>query len=759
MKKTLRSILFCFVCVTGLNFYSLAQITERYQAISAYIFNFAKNVTWENEESIDEFHFLVIGEDKKIIAELNRLSQTKTIREKPITISSSKTLKEKDITHAHMIYVTQKHKDNIGIIHRMIEGKNILLVSDGCEDEDVIMINFYDSKEGTLNFEINKNNMARHYFTVMPDIILGGGNISEIKDLYYKDQQTLRNLQQEISTLSMTAKMLENNLENKSEEIKNKRDSLLKQTQELHKQQETLLEQALLINQQKTDLTNQRNKLLIQQRIFEQQSHEIITQRAELDKGKKLLSGQNAEIEKQKAEIKQQQTQIVSQNLTLSTKETELARQRKLKILFLVISLLIAALVATTFYAYWNKHKLNKTLEKKVAERTHDYDLANQQLERELAERKLAQEALSKSEERYRSTLDNMLEGGQIISFDYRYLYVNNAVAVQGRKNKDELLGHTMMEVYPGIEHTAVFPAIRKCIRENASQHMINEFVHADGSVGWFELSIQPVPEGVFILSYDITERLLAENKIKKLNEELEEKVMLRTAQLANANKELEAFAYSVSHDLRAPLRAINGFSKILADDYAEKIDDEGKRLCGIIQNEATRMGQLIDDLLAFSRLSRSSMQKTNTEMTEMVRQVFDEVKEQYPGHKIAFHLSELLPAAVDSSLIRQVWINYLSNALKFSSKKEMIEIEVGCFENKGEIIYFVKDNGAGFDMKYADKLFGVFQRLHNINEFYGTGVGLAIVQRIVNRHGGKVWAESEVDKGATFYFSIPLNP
>lgn len=759
MKKTLRSIIFCFLFVSGLNSNSSAQITERYQAISAYIFNFAKNVTWENEESLNEFHFHVIGEDKNIIAELNRLSQTKTIRGKPITITSSKALKEKDIATVHLIYVTQKNKDNVGSIYKKIEGKNILLVSDESDNKDVIMINFYNSQEGTLNFEINKDNLARHYFSVMPEIILSGGDISEIKDLYYKDQQTLRNLQQEISTLSITAKMLENNLEQKSEEIRNKKDSLLRQTENLQKQQDILYAQARLINQQKTDLTDQQNKLVIQQRIFEQQSHEIITQRAELEKGKNLLANQTAEIEKQKDEIKLQQTQIVSQNLTLSTKETEIARQRKLIILFVVISLLIAALVATMIYAYRNKHKLNKILEKKVTARTRDYDLANQQLQKELYERKLAQEALTKSEERFRSTLDNMLEGGQIVSADYRYLYVNNAVAVQGRKNKDELLGHKMMEVFSGIENTAVFPAIQKCIQENASQHMINEFIHADGTLGWFELSIQPVPEGVFILSYDITERVLVENKIKKLNEELEEKVMLRTAQLANANKELEAFAYSVSHDLRAPLRAISGFSKILAEDYAEKIDDEGKRVCGVIQNEAIRMGQLIDDLLAFSRLSRSSMQKNNTEMTEMVRQIFDEVKEQYSGQKIIFHLSELLPAAADSSLIRQVWVNYLSNALKFSSKKETIQIEVGCYKNKEEIIYFVKDNGAGFDMKYADKLFGVFQRLHNINEFYGTGVGLAIVQRIVNRHGGKVWAESKVDKGATFYFSIPLNP
>ena len=756
MKEKLRLIFLCFFCLLGFSYHSRAQITERYQAISAYIFNFAKNVQWENEESIKEFHFHVLGDDKNIIAELNRLSQIKTIRDKPIIISSSKTLKEKDIARAHLIFVTQKNKDLVAGLHKKIEGKNILLVSDGCDDKNIIMINFYDSEEETLNFEINKNNLARHYFTVLPEMILTGGDISEIRDLYYKDQQTLRNLQQEINTLSFTAKMLENNLENKSIEIKHKKDSLNQQTRVLQKQQEILNEQTLLISQQKKDLASQQQQILTQQRIYQQQSRELLTQRSSLEEGKKLLSNQNIEISRQKTEIKQQQSEIVSQKLTLNTKETEIVRQRKLKILFLVISLLIAALVGTILYAYRNKHKLNIFLEKKVAERTHDYDLANQQLQKELAERKLAQEALAKSEERFRSTLDNMLEGGQIISFDFRYLYVNKAVTIQGRKKKEELLGYTMMEVYPGIENTAVFPAIRKCMKENVSQHLINEFIHVDGSVGWFELSIQPVPEGVFILSYDITQRLLAENKIRKLNEELEEKVAKRTAQLANANKELEAFAYSVSHDLRAPLRAINGFSKILSEDYAKIIDDEGKRLCGIIQSEANRMGQLIDDLLAFSRLSRSSMQVTLTDMTDMVRQIFDETKEQYPDNKINFHLSELLPASVDANLIRQVWINYLSNALKFSSKKEIIEIEVGCYKNLGEIIYFVKDNGAGFDMNYVNKLFGVFQRLHNINEFYGTGVGLAIVQRIINRHGGKVWAEGEVNKGATFYFSLP---
>lgn len=252
----------------------------------------------------------------------------------------------------------------------------------------------------------------------------------------------------------------------------------------------------------------------------------------------------------------------------------------------------------------------------------------------------------------------------------------------------------------------------------------------------------------------DISQRKKMEMEIVALNRDLEARIRERTQALQVANRELEAFTYSVSHDLRAPLRAIHGYSQMLSEDYEAKLDQEAGRLLNAIKHNAKRMGQLVDDLLAFSRLSKRTVRQTDVDLDVLVRMVLDAISEgQRIGAKVTIH--NLGTAKADEHLLRQAFHNLVSNALKYSSKREDPQIEIGRTEIERNTVYYVKDNGVGFDMAYYKKLFGVFQRLHGQEEFEGTGVGLAIVQRIIQRHGGKIWAEAKVDEGAVFYFTL----
>jgi hypothetical protein len=251
-----------------------------------------------------------------------------------------------------------------------------------------------------------------------------------------------------------------------------------------------------------------------------------------------------------------------------------------------------------------------------------------------------------------------------------------------------------------------------------------------------------------------VISRALAVRRLRLENAVLEQRVRDRTEELETANSELEAFSYSVSHDLRAPLRHIEGFSNLLVSEYKDSVKGEALQLVNRINASSRRMGQLIDDLLQFSRLSKTPLAKQTVKISALVNEIVAELQNDHPGRKVTVKVGELPDAEGDPSLLKQVFVNLLSNAFKFTRGLDAV-IEVGYEDRAGEKTYYIRDNGVGFDMQYATRLFSVFQRLHSAEKFEGTGVGLSIVQRIVQRHGGRIWAEAEVNKGATFYFTL----
>jgi PAS domain S-box-containing protein len=305
---------------------------------------------------------------------------------------------------------------------------------------------------------------------------------------------------------------------------------------------------------------------------------------------------------------------------------------------------------------------------------------------------------------------------------------------------------------------------INHAVESHTPGHYEQKFIRPDKSIGHYYSTFQgrydENGELVLIVGtvLDITDRKLAEEEIHKLNADLEDRVIKRTAQLEAVNKELEAFSYSVSHDLRAPLRHVSGYVDLLGSRFQDELPEKAKYYLNSIADSSHQMGALIDDLLEFSRSGRAEMRESTLDMNPIVKDMSEQLCRDYPKRNIEWVIAPLPPVHGDSAMLNLVWTNLLNNAVKFTQKKKKARIEIGFHEEKKELVCFVRDNGVGFDMKYAQKLFGVFQRLHLKEDFEGTGIGLANVRRIISRHGGRTWAEAELDKGATFYFTLPKN-
>lgn len=320
---------------------------------------------------------------------------------------------------------------------------------------------------------------------------------------------------------------------------------------------------------------------------------------------------------------------------------------------------------------------------------------------------------------------------------------------IHGLENGKTLSIEEGINFYSDAYHEEVKTTVKNAIDDHGSWDKIWQLKQGDNedkwvrSIGYTVVKNEKVValEGLFM---DVDTTMKSQIKLERYTGQLEEK-----------NKELEAFSYSISHDLRAPLRSINGFADILVEDFSKILGDEGHRLLTIIKDNALKMGELIDDILQYSRLGRAEMNISNVDVQSLVHNIVRELKQAYDHPKIEVDINKLKPISGDHVLIKQMFQNLIDNAIKYSSKNEVIEIEIGCRQKAGKTQFFVKDNGAGFDEKYQDKIFGVFQRLHSSNEFKGTGVGLAIVKRIVEKHQGSIWAESSKGSGATFYITL----
>ena len=367
------------------------------------------------------------------------------------------------------------------------------------------------------------------------------------------------------------------------------------------------------------------------------------------------------------------------------------------------------------------------------------------------AERARGEEALREAQERFRSAFDNAPIGVAIVDLDGRFLQVNRSLCEILGYPEENLLATTFQEITHPDDVEASMEHVRRAMRDEVGSYSLEKrYLAAGGHPVWVSLSVSLVRdadgEPLYFVDQieDITERKLAERELAR-----------RAEELAHANAELEQFSYSVSHDLRAPLRSIDGFSQILLEDYAERLDEEGRAYLGRVRAASQHMGHLMDDLLDLSRVSRRPLRTGRVDLSALALDIVEELKRSQPDREAEFIVERGLEAEGDARLLAVALENLLGNAWKFTSKRPAAKIEFGSISEDETRVYYVRDDGAGFDAAYADRLFGAFQRLHNDDDFEGTGIGLATVQRVIHRHGGRLWAEGEVGKGATFYFTL----
>lgn len=384
----------------------------------------------------------------------------------------------------------------------------------------------------------------------------------------------------------------------------------------------------------------------------------------------------------------------------------------------------------------------------------------------DITDRRQVEESLRQSEHHFRALFEGAGVGNvECDAATGRFLHINQKMCEIAGYSAEELLTLNFRDITHPVDREQNFDNYQRFITGELPTYSVEKrYVRKDGSIVWVQVTskllcdVTGQPWRTVAVVQDITERKRVEEEVQQLNADLEKRVVLRTEELAAANREMEAFSYSVSHDLRAPLRAIDGFARILVDEYAPQLPPAAFDYLQIVRDNTQQMGKLIDDLLNFARLNRQSCRKLLIAPEPIVHQVLAQLQPELTERRVEISVGEMPDCWADQALLKQVFVNLLSNALKFTSRCEVAIISVGCLQAAHPAaapIYFVKDNGVGFNMKYAHKLFNVFQRLHRAEDYEGTGVGLATVQRIIQRHGGRIWAEAALNQGATFFFTL----